>query len=118
VRDRLGNWTYQFAVTVDDMDQGIDLVVRGEDLLASTGRQLRLARMLGRAAMPLYLHHPLILKPGGEKLSKASGDTGVRELRAAGMTAEEVMRLALSAERRPYPTLGLSPRLASRPRPC
>jgi glutamyl-tRNA synthetase/glutamyl-Q tRNA(Asp) synthetase len=99
VRDRLGNWTYQFAVTVDDMDQGIDLVVRGEDLLASTGRQLRLARMLGRAAMPLYLHHPLILKPGGEKLSKASGDTGVRERRGAGMRAEEVVRLALSAKR-------------------
>jgi glutamyl-tRNA synthetase/glutamyl-Q tRNA(Asp) synthetase len=98
VRDRLGHWTYQFAVTVDDMDQGIDLVVRGEDLLASTGRQLRLARMLGRARMPLFLHHPLIRKPGGEKLSKASGDTGVREMRAAGMTAAEVIG---AASRRP-----------------
>jgi glutamyl/glutaminyl-tRNA synthetase len=49
--------------------------------------------------MPLYLHHPLILKPGGEKLSKASGDTGVRERRGAGMRAEEVVRLALSAKR-------------------
>ena len=94
VRDRLGNWTYQFAVTVDDMDQGIDLVIRGEDLLSSTGRQLRLARMLGRTAMPLFLHHPLIMKPSGEKLSKASGDTGVREMRAAGMGAEEVLRVA------------------------
>jgi glutamyl-tRNA synthetase/glutamyl-Q tRNA(Asp) synthetase len=94
VRDRLGNWTYQFAVTVDDMDQGIDLVVRGEDLLSSTGRQLRLARMLGRKTMPLFLHHPLIMKPSGEKLSKASGDTGVREMRAAGMSAGDVARLA------------------------
>ena len=94
VRDRLGNWTYQFAVTVDDMDQGIDLVIRGEDLLSSTGRQLRLARMLGRTAMPLFLHHSLIMKPSGEKLSKASGDTGVREMRAAGMGAEEVLRVA------------------------
>jgi glutamyl-tRNA synthetase/glutamyl-Q tRNA(Asp) synthetase len=87
----LGNWTYQFAVTVDDMDQGIDLVIRGEDLLSSTGRQLRLARLLGRARVPLFLHHPLILKPGGEKLSKASGDTGVREMRAAGMNAEAIL---------------------------
>jgi glutamyl-tRNA synthetase/glutamyl-Q tRNA(Asp) synthetase len=94
VRDRLGHWTYQFAVTVDDMDQGIDLVVRGEDLLASTGRQLRLARLLGRRRMPLFLHHPLIVKPGGEKLSKASGDTGVRELRDAGMTAADALETA------------------------
>jgi glutamyl-tRNA synthetase/glutamyl-Q tRNA(Asp) synthetase len=94
VRDRLGNWTYQFAVTVDDMDQGIDLVVRGEDLLSSTGRQLRLARMLGRQQMPLFLHHPLIMKPSGEKLSKASGDTGVREMRAAGMSLGEVVQSA------------------------
>jgi glutamyl-tRNA synthetase/glutamyl-Q tRNA(Asp) synthetase len=94
VRDRLDNWTYQFAVTVDDMDQGIDLVIRGEDLLSSTGRQLRLARMLGRTAMPLFLHHPLIMKPSGEKLSKASGDTGVREMRAAGVGAEEVVNAA------------------------
>lgn len=94
VRDRLGNWTYQFAVTVDDMDQGIDLVVRGDDLLSSTGRQLRLARLLGRKTMPLFLHHPLIVKPSGEKLSKASGDTGVREMRAAGMSAEEVVDAA------------------------
>jgi glutamyl-tRNA synthetase/glutamyl-Q tRNA(Asp) synthetase len=98
VRDRLGHWTYQFAVTVDDMDQAIDLVIRGEDLLGSTGRQLRLARLLGRTRRPLFLHHPLIVKPGGEKLSKASGDTGVREMRAAGMTAAEVIG---AASRRP-----------------
>ncbi len=95
VRDRLGNWTYQFAVTVDDMDQGIDLVIRGDDLLASTGRQLRLARLLGRQRMPLFLHHPLILKPDGEKLSKASGDTGVREMRVAEMSAEAIRTAAM-----------------------
>ena len=50
VRDRDGNWTYQFAVTVDDMDQGVTLVIRGDDLLASTGRQIQLARLLGRAS--------------------------------------------------------------------
>jgi glutamyl-Q tRNA(Asp) synthetase len=97
LRDRDGHWTYQFAVTVDDMLQGITHVIRGIDLLASTGRQLRLARMLGRIDLPAYLHHPLVLKPNGEKLSKSSGDTGVRELRRAGMTAADVIGLASGA---------------------
>ncbi|MDP2055875.1 MAG: glutamate--tRNA ligase family protein, partial [Acidobacteriota bacterium] len=48
LRDRLGNWTYQFAVTVDDHVQQVTDVIRGIDLLASTGRQIRLARLLGR----------------------------------------------------------------------
>ena len=48
MRDRLGNWTYQFAVTVDDYAQKITDVIRGVDLLPSTGRQIRLARLLGR----------------------------------------------------------------------
>jgi glutamyl-tRNA synthetase/glutamyl-Q tRNA(Asp) synthetase len=65
----------------------VDLVVRGEDLLGSTGRQLRLGRLLGRDRPPMYLHHPLINRPDGSKLSKADGDTGIRELRAAGAGA-------------------------------
>lgn len=84
LRDRDGHWTYQFAVTVDDINDGVTLVIRGLDLLSSTGRQIRLARMLGRAVPPHFFHHPLILKADGEKLSKASGDDGVRDLRAAG----------------------------------
>jgi glutamyl-tRNA synthetase/glutamyl-Q tRNA(Asp) synthetase len=99
LRDRDGFWTYQFAVTVDDMRQGIDLVIRGEDLLASTGRQIRLARMLGRTNPPVFLHHALIMKPGGEKLSKSSGDTGVRELREAGVSPEDVIARAAEAAR-------------------
>lgn len=94
VRDRLGNWSYQFAVVVDDMDQGVTLVVRGADLLTSTGRQIRLARLIGRAEPPEFLHHPLVRKPGGAKLSKSDGDTGVRELRATGMSPAEVIALA------------------------
>jgi glutamyl-tRNA synthetase/glutamyl-Q tRNA(Asp) synthetase len=97
LRDRDGHWTYQFTVTVDDMNQGIDLVIRGADLLSSTGRQIKLARMLGRDAPPRFLHHPLIIKPGGEKLSKASGDTGVRELRRAGVSAADVIGRAAAA---------------------
>lgn len=91
VRDRLGQWTYQFAVVIDDMEQGVDVVIRGEDLLQSTGRQIRLGRLLGRARPPDFLHHPLLLKPDGTKLSKSAGDTGIRELRAGGATAGDVL---------------------------
>lgn len=96
-RDRLGQWTYQFAVTVDDWEEGVNLVVRGEDLLGSTGRQLRLARLLGRPSGPRFLHHPLIMAPGGAKLSKANRDTGLRELRASGMTPGDVLGAAAAA---------------------
>jgi glutamyl-Q tRNA(Asp) synthetase len=96
IRDREGNWTYQFAATVDDYVQGVTLVVRGEDLLDSTGRQIQLARLLGREAAPHFLHHGLIMKTEGQKLSKSDGDTGIRELRARGWTAERVIEHALS----------------------
>ncbi len=91
IRDRLGNWTYQFAVTVDDLDQGVDLVIRGEDLLSSTARQIRLARLLGRTTPPTFHHHALITNPDGSKLSKSAGDTSIREMRAAGKTADDVL---------------------------
>jgi glutamyl-tRNA synthetase/glutamyl-Q tRNA(Asp) synthetase len=100
LRDRRGNWTYQFAVVVDDERHGIDLVIRGEDLLTSTGRQLQLGSMLGRGTPPAYLHHTLIRKPGGEKLSKGNRDTGVRELRMAGRTPDDVLEMAKEAAAR------------------
>ena len=93
LKDRDGFWTYQFAVTVDDRRQGVDLVIRGEDLLSSTGRQICLARMLGRAEPPVFLHHDLLLDADGKKLSKSRGDTGVRELRAKGFSASDVREL-------------------------
>jgi len=91
LRDRLGQWTYQFAVVVDDMAQQVDVVIRGEDLLESTGRQIRLARLLGRELPPRFFHHPLIRNPSGAKLSKTAGDMGLRELRAAGISPAEVL---------------------------
>lgn len=94
IRDRLGNWTYQFAVTVDDTQQQISDVVRGIDLLASTGRQRQLARLLGRSVPPRCAHHPLVMKSDTKKLSKSDGDTGVRDLRAAGWTAGDVLARA------------------------
>ena len=97
LRDRLGNWTYQFAVVVDDLRQGVDLVIRGEDLLGSTGRQIRLGRLLGRTVPPVFAHHPLIRKASGDKLSKAAGDAGVRDLRAGGVSARAVLGRAAYA---------------------
>lgn len=101
LRDRLGNWTYQFAVVVDDLLHGIDLVVRGDDLFASTGRQILLARLLGRTTPPAFLHHALVMKSPGQKLSKSDGDTGIRDLRAAGWTAAQVIDHASELAGRP-----------------
>lgn len=91
VRDRHGQWTYHFAVSVDDAQQGVNLVIRGKDLLASTGRQRRIAALLGCAPPRLYAHHPLIFDSDGAKLSKRTAATGVRELRVAGWVPAAVL---------------------------
>jgi glutamyl/glutaminyl-tRNA synthetase len=97
IRDRHGNWTYGFAVVVDDLRQSISLVVRGEDLTDSTPAQIRLGKLLGRSDPPVFLHHPLVRKPGGAKLSKADGDSGIRELRAAGQQPADLIGEAAAA---------------------
>ena len=111
VRDRHGNWTYQFAAVVDDWLQEVNLVIRGEDLLDSTGRQIQLARMLGRERPPMFLHHELLMKSATQKLSKSDGDTGVRDLRARGWSAEDVIdrATALAGLSRDRITRRLSP---------
>ncbi|MBL0173065.1 MAG: tRNA glutamyl-Q(34) synthetase GluQRS [Gemmatimonadaceae bacterium] len=91
VRDRLGHWTYQFAVAVDDVAQHIDVIIRGEDLLASTARQFRLTHLLGRDVPPITLHHPLLVHPHGGKLSKANRDTALQAYRAAGVRPEVLL---------------------------
>jgi glutamyl-tRNA synthetase/glutamyl-Q tRNA(Asp) synthetase len=92
--DRKGNWTYQFAVTVDDFDQGVNLVIRGLDLLESTGRQIQLARMLGRTDPSRFMHHPLVMRTPDQKVSKSDGAAGIREMRLAGEAPEEVLAMA------------------------
>jgi glutamyl-tRNA synthetase/glutamyl-Q tRNA(Asp) synthetase len=94
LRDRHGLWTYQFAATVDDLAQGVTHVIRGDDLLDSTGRQIHIARLLGRSEPPVFLHHPLIMKSPTQKVSKSDADTGVRDLRAEGWTAARVIGFA------------------------
>ena len=98
IRDRHGHWTYQFCAPVDDLRQGIDVVIRGEDLLSSTGRQIALARLLGREQPPAFLHHELIMKAPGQKLSKSDADTAIHELRQRGLTPAEVKALSRTAQ--------------------
>ncbi len=97
LRDRNGNWTYAFCVVVDDLRQDVGLVIRGRDLLEATGAQIRLGRVLARTDPPAFLHHSLIRRPDGAKLSKADRDTSVRDLRAAGATPEELIGRATAA---------------------
>jgi len=90
VRDRNGNWTYAFCVVVDDLRHGVDLVVRGEDLVDATPAQVRLADLLGRPTPPRFAHHPLVRRLNGSKLSKADGATAVGDRLDAGHTREEL----------------------------
>ncbi len=92
IRDRHHNWTYQYCVVVDDWLQGVNLVVRGEDLLDSTGRQILLARLLGRVDVPRYFHHPLLLdEAGAGKLSKRDLAHAIREDRLAGRSPRDLL---------------------------
>jgi glutamyl-tRNA synthetase len=96
---------YQLAVVVDDAEMGIDEVVRGDDLLASTARQLLLYRALGREA-PRFGHVPLLLGNDGVRLSKRHQGVTLRELRESGFSAEELVgRMAglLGLRRTPAP---------------
>ncbi|MFZ2296791.1 MAG: glutamate--tRNA ligase family protein, partial [Aquabacterium sp.] len=92
-----GLWAYQLAVVVDDGEQGVTDIVRGEDLTDNTPRQLWLQQCLGLPA-PRYLHTPLVCGANGEKLSKQNGaealslDDPLATLQQAGRA------LGLSAE--------------------
>ncbi|MFP4137500.1 MAG: tRNA glutamyl-Q(34) synthetase GluQRS [Halomonas sp.] len=93
LRRKDGLWAYQLAVVVDDADQGITDVVRGLDLLDNTPWQRQLQHALG-APEPRYLHLPLIVGEGGQKLSKQNlapalptDDAAVRPLLHAALTA-------------------------------
>ena len=94
-RDRLGFWTYQFCVVADDLDQKVDLVVRGDDLLESCGRQMALRALFGGDGAVAFLHHGLVLGPDGEKLSKRDGAVPLRDLLDAGESVESLIGKAL-----------------------
>src|SRR5215210_1788388 len=84
-----GTVLYNFAVAVDDLDAGITHVVRGEDHLSNTPKQLLVLEALG-APQPVYAHLPLLHGPDGRKLSKRHGAASVQGLRAAGYLPEAV----------------------------
>ena len=84
-----GSPLYNLAVAVDDRDMGITDVVRGEDHLSNTPRQVMILKALGEEP-PRYAHLPLLLGPDGKKLSKRHGAASVQELRDAGYLPEAV----------------------------
>ena len=84
LRDRHHCYTYQFAVVVDDIHHGVNLIVRGRDLLNSTARQQKLWQKLSSDPVPYAAHHPLVLDRSGQKLSKSKGSTAIRERRLSG----------------------------------
>jgi glutamyl-tRNA synthetase len=89
IRRSDGSPLYNLAVSVDDRDMGITHVVRGQDHVSNTPRQIMLLRALG-AEPPQYAHIPLLHGPDGKKLSKRHGAASVQELRDAGYLPEAV----------------------------
>ncbi|MBL8250828.1 MAG: glutamate--tRNA ligase [Candidatus Competibacter sp.] len=85
-----GTPTYNFCVVVDDMDMGITHVIRGDDHLNNTPRQINILKALG-APIPHYGHVPMILGPDGQKLSKRHGAASVMECRDLGYLPEAVL---------------------------
>lgn len=84
---------YQLAVVVDDARQGVTQVVRGDDLIESTGRQMLLYEALGLGLTPRYAHLGLVVGPDGRRLAKRHGDTRVSTYRKAGVGAERIVAL-------------------------
>jgi glutamyl-Q tRNA(Asp) synthetase len=84
--------SYHLSVVIDDALQGVTDVVRGRDLFWSTSVHRLLQSLLG-LPQPVYRHHPLMTDASGQKLSKSTGATGLRELRAAGSTPANIRRL-------------------------
>jgi glutamyl-tRNA synthetase len=83
---------YQLSVVVDDADMGVTEVVRGDDLVPSTPRQLLLAEALGLLS-PRFVHVPLVVGPDGRRLAKRHGDTRIATLPEAGVPAERLLGL-------------------------
>lgn len=93
ITQKNGNPSYQLAVVVDDAAMGIDEVVRGDDLLASTFRQIELFRALGKT-VPSFAHVPLVRGTDGRRLAKRHGDTRLSHFRDLGIKAEQVVAWA------------------------
>lgn len=86
-----GVFAYQLAVAIDDAEMHVSHVVRADDLLGSTARQLLLMRLLGCASVPMYVHVPLVVASDGERLAKRTHGATVRQLAAAGVAPETIL---------------------------
>lgn len=93
IASKAGLPAYQLAVVVDDARQGVTDIVRGDDLLRSTGRQMLLYDMLELGPTPTYWHLPLVLGPDGRRLAKRHGDTRIAQYREQGVGAQRVIGL-------------------------
>ena len=93
IRRRDGIWAYQLAVVVDDDRQGVNEVLRGDDLLPSAARQWHLSRLCGREP-PRWAHVPLVVHPSGERLSKRRADLALAHLRESGVDPRGVVAWA------------------------
>lgn len=103
IQDRDGFWTYQFAVCVDDLEEGITHIVRGEDIRNSTARQIALSQAISEACVditsiniptyrpPFYLHHALIVDSSGKKLSKRELAHSIRQDKEDGISRETLL---------------------------
>ncbi len=91
-----GTPAYNLAVVLDDVAQGVNQVVRGDDLLPSTPRQVHLARLLGLNP-PSYAHVPLVLGPQGRRLAKRDGAVTLQDRQALGETPLDVVNLLLTS---------------------
>ncbi|MEE2883663.1 MAG: tRNA glutamyl-Q(34) synthetase GluQRS [Planctomycetota bacterium] len=85
-----GTPSYQLAVVVDDAAQGVTEVLRADDLLTSTPRQILLYQHLN-AALPQFIHVPLVVGPDGRRLAKRHGDTSVARYRRDGISSETLV---------------------------
>jgi glutamyl-tRNA synthetase len=85
--------SYQLAVVIDDARHGVDRIVRGDDLLASTHRQRLLQERLSLPSNIEYWHLPLVVGPDGRRLAKRHGDSRVSRYRAEGVAAERIIGL-------------------------
>ena len=99
-----GVTAYNLAVVVDDAAQGIDQVVRGDDLLPSTPRQAYLAQLLN-IPIPEYAHVPLVVNSDGARLAKRDGAVTLADLSSAGVSAADVRNLILASLGLPAGTL-------------
>ena len=99
IRRADGLWAYQLAVVVDDADQGVTDIVRGQDLADNTPRQQWLQQALG-LSRPRYLHTPLVLTPNGEKLSKQHGAPALDTRAPLPLLAQAAQVLSLSVPAR------------------